>query len=64
LSAALGLALLYPEAERTAPGRRLKAAALSEAKGVSAARVSQARKVLAFSRDLALAVRDGHHAAR
>jgi hypothetical protein len=49
-------ALIYPEATNKG-GRGKKNSSVSE--GFSATRVSVARKVLSYSRDLALAVRDG-----
>jgi hypothetical protein len=59
---AMRLALLYPEPEK---GGARKRGSVSETKtaldkgGISAARLSQARAVLAYSRELALPVRDG-----
>jgi len=52
---AMGHALLYPEPEKGGRGKKNVLAT----QGFSSARLSQARTVLAFSRDLALAVRDG-----
>jgi hypothetical protein len=55
---AMAMALLYPEPER---GRGKKDPAKKEAETASFSyrRVKQARQVLAYSRELALAVRDG-----
>lgn len=53
---AMLLALLYPEPEKGGRGNKGKA---SETAGFSATRLKQARTVLAFSPELALAVRDG-----
>jgi hypothetical protein len=52
---AMAHALIYPEAEKGGRGKKNP----SEAKGFSGERLSSARKVLSYSRDLALAVRDG-----
>jgi hypothetical protein len=54
---AMGVALLYPEPEKGGRGKHGKN--LSESEGFSPARLSQARAVLAHSRALAEAVRDG-----
>jgi ParB/Sulfiredoxin domain len=53
---AMGHALLYPEPEKG--GRGKKSANSKETLGFSAMRLSQARAVLAYSRELALKVRD------
>jgi hypothetical protein len=53
---AMRLALLYPEPEKGGRGNKGKAL---ETSGFSRQRLGQARSVLAFSRELALAVRDG-----
>ena len=55
----MGLAFLYPEPEKTAPGKKSKVGTLSDYKSVGATRLSQARAVLRHSRELAEAVRDG-----
>jgi hypothetical protein len=52
---AIALAMHYPEAEKTAPGRHAKSTTLLETKSVSASR--QARAILRFSPDIALAPR-------
>jgi hypothetical protein len=53
---AMLLALLYPEGT---PGKKTKTSSVSKEAGFSASRLSQARAVLAYSRDIAIAVRDG-----
>ena len=53
---AMGHALLFPEGAKL---KRKGSSSVSEDQGFSAARLSQARTVLSYSRDLALAVRDG-----
>jgi ParB-like chromosome segregation protein Spo0J len=53
---AMAHALLYPDAEKAGRGKKGKA---SQTDGFSATRVREARAVLRYSRDLALAVRDG-----
>jgi ParB-like nuclease domain len=53
---AMGHALLYPDPERGGRGKKGK---VTETVGFSSQRLSYARTVLAYSRDLALAVRDG-----
>src|SRR5262245_24630758 len=52
----MGLAMLYPEPEKGGRGQKKKG---GETPGFSAKRLHDARKVLAFSRELAEAVRDG-----
>ena len=54
----MGLALLYPEPPR-GRGKIDPATKSAEAAEISGRRVRQARQVLSYSRDLALAVRDG-----
>jgi hypothetical protein len=49
----MALAMIYPDPEKTAPGKRSSHATLSEPKSVSAARLSQTRTVLHHSRALA-----------
>jgi ParB-like chromosome segregation protein Spo0J len=53
---AMRLALLYPEPEKGGRGHKGKAL---ETSGFSRQRLGQARAVLAYSRDLAIAVREG-----
>ncbi len=53
---AMRIALLYPEPEKGGRGKKGKA---SETDGFSQSRLKAARSVLAYSRELALAVRDG-----
>ena len=53
---AMAYAMLYPEPEKGGRGKKRNS---SETEGFSAARLSQARSVLAFSRELADSVRDG-----
>lgn len=45
--------MIYPEPEKTAPGRRAAVTTLLESKSVSAALLSQARTILKHSADLA-----------
>ena len=54
---AMGYALLFPDAKQG--GSRKKGASSETELGFSKVRLSEARAVLAYSRDLALAVRDG-----
>jgi hypothetical protein len=56
---AMALAMLYPEPEKTAPGKKTKVSTLSDYKSVGATRLSQARAVNRFSPELAVSVRDG-----
>lgn len=58
---AMRLALLYPQADHG--GARRKGSSSEIKLEISKARLSQARSVLAFSRELALAVRDGLYVA-
>jgi ABC-type transporter Mla subunit MlaD len=53
---AMGVALLFPDAEKGGRGKKGKAL---ETGGFSRQRLGEARAVLAYARDLALAVRDG-----
>lgn len=53
---AMGMALLYPEPEKGGRGNKVKAL---ETSGFSRQRLGQARQVLRFSPEMALAVRDG-----
>jgi hypothetical protein len=54
---AMRIALLYPDPEKGGRGKKGKA---SETNGFSQVRLREARAVLAYSRELALAVRDGY----
>jgi hypothetical protein len=56
---AMGIALLYPDGGKPAPGRKDPAATEAENVSVSMTRIKQARQVLRHSPDLARAVRDG-----
>jgi hypothetical protein len=56
---AMRLALLYPEPEKGGRGKKRAAGNGTETLQFSKQRLSQARAVLAYSRPLALAVRDG-----
>ena len=56
---AMRLALLYPDREAGGRGRKSTATKVVETTGFSKSRLDQARAVLAHSRDLAIAVRDG-----
>jgi hypothetical protein len=47
----MGLAFLYPEPEKTAPGKKSKVATVLDYKSVGATRFSQARSVLRHSRE-------------
>jgi hypothetical protein len=49
----MALAKLYPNPEKTAPGKRARVTTLLESKSVSAAQLSQARTILAHSPELA-----------
>ena len=51
--------MLHPEAEKGGRGKKSAATKAAETSGFSERRVQQARTVLAFSRELAPAVRDG-----
>jgi len=56
---AMALAIMYPEPEKTAPGKRASTTTLLETKSVSHARLSQARAVLHQSPELAEEVLGG-----
>jgi hypothetical protein len=55
----MAVAMIYPEPERTAPGKRAKSTTLLETKGVSAALLSQARLVISQAPDIAPNVLSG-----
>jgi ParB-like chromosome segregation protein Spo0J len=56
---AMALALLYPEPERTAPGRKAAVTTLLKSQSVHASQLSNARTILRHSIELAHEVRDG-----
>jgi ParB-like chromosome segregation protein Spo0J len=59
VSKAAALAFLYPEAEKGGRGKNVAARKAVETAGFSPERLKQARTIVRFSRDLAIAVRDG-----